>query len=272
MRNNIIKKIYYRIIRNLRDLQWKAFYKNRVATLKLPTGTSINLLMKGDIARIIFRDQPLLNYGPFFERSTLEKFTTLAKENSTIIDVGANAGLFTILASKTVGPNGKIYAFEPTPSTFSILRENIKVNNCTNAIAVPIALSNCKEKVSMVTPPTTKKGYNDAWNQMQKSQTPNDPVANIEANTLDNFIDENGIKQVDLIKVDIEGAELYFLQGAQKLLTAKNRPIVIFECYEGHCNDFGYRKKDILELFTSYGYKTKEYDEFQYVATPNDQA
>jgi hypothetical protein len=71
-------------------------------------------------------------------------FVSHLREGMTVMDVGANLGLYSLLISRAVGPSGKVYAFEPVPEIFARLKEHIALNNATNVIPVPIALSDEK--------------------------------------------------------------------------------------------------------------------------------
>ena len=76
-------------------------------------------------------------------------FVSHLREGMTVMDVGANLGLYSLLISRAIGPSGKVYAFEPVPEIFARLKEHIALNNATNVIPVPVALSDEKGTAKM---------------------------------------------------------------------------------------------------------------------------
>ena len=78
-----------------------------------------------------------------YERKTCEAIQSILKPTDTFVDLGANIGFYTLIASRIVGENGRVFSFEPTPSTFQTLKKNIKENNFNDiVIAEDIAVSN----------------------------------------------------------------------------------------------------------------------------------
>ena len=125
----------------------------------------------------------------------------------TIVDAGAFFGGFTQYAAKKVGPPGRVISFEPDPENFAFLKNHTR--HCTNVTLVNKALSDSEGRVafqnnnhysSMVIGCSSKSG------------------CTVETTTLDKELDRLGIKQVDLLKMNIEGAEILALAGAQKTL------------------------------------------------------
>ena len=164
-------------------------------------------------------------------------YETYYKLNSgmTVVDAGANAGLFTLKASKLVGPDGLVIALEPFPYTFKVLAYNVKRNNCKNVILVNKGLwsRECKKKLIV------RSAY--AVNSVLTTSSPNDGVlestidllnkikmqysllthkiglVEVDLTTLDGLMDSLGIKQIDFLKMDIEGSEDEALKGYTKI-------------------------------------------------------
>ena len=143
------------------------------------------------------------------------------KEGNLFVDVGANIGVYTLHASRRVGKKGKVFAFEPTPETFSDLQQNVKSNRCLNVTCEKIALANqigegrlvecgraASNRISLL--PTTEKG------------------TTISVGTLDDYCQTNRIRKINFIKVDIEGGEADFFSGGIQTLK-KDKPIILFE-------------------------------------------
>jgi len=167
----------------------------------------------------------------------------LIKEGDIVVDAGANIGYYTILLSKAIGPNGKVYAFEPERSRFDLLTKNIKENNCNNVVLVNKALSDKEEKIKFYID-KKDKGLSGILNDSEKYE-----VA-VQATTLDNEITES----IDFMKMDIEGSELNALKGATTSLRSCKKMVI--EVPENR-KDFN----DIKELLINNKYKIERLDE-----------
>ncbi|RLE49447.1 MAG: hypothetical protein DRJ33_08240 [Candidatus Methanomethylicota archaeon] len=83
-----------------------------------------------------------------YERLTTSIFRTLIKPKSTVVDMGAGFGYYTVLAAKLVGDGGRVYAFEPEPIRYKFLKRNLKINALTNVIAINKAVSDKSGRAS----------------------------------------------------------------------------------------------------------------------------
>jgi len=140
------------------------------------------------------------------------------------VDVGANFGVYTLVASKLVGETGKVLAFEPSAESFAILRQNIELNHLSNVRAFRVALAQTRSQAWL------NYGWDPVCNWMSKDRDPlrGNEGEEVQTDTLDQLLEENGVTRVDAIKIDVEGAEELVLRGAIRCLTAQS-PIVIFE-------------------------------------------
>jgi len=153
--------------------------------------------------------------GTSYEQE-MEYFLSLMKPGDTFFDVGANIGNFSLHAWRRIQPGGCIYAFEPLRDNFEILEKNIQINSARNIHACNIALSD-KEGFFAMHVPTRNS-----------SAVLVDFPGEIATETLDGFCARLKVKAPQFIKVDIEGGELGFFQGAQKVLQ-ESRPKILFE-------------------------------------------
>lgn len=258
------------IIYSVRLIIWNMFYKDsNVIDLEILKGVSSKFYAYGDITRILFCEQSLVKFKKSFEYDTLEMYANLLNPDSIVLDIGANIGLFSILGSKYVTGNGVIYAIEPTTKTFEFLKKNLQINNIKNVEPFRKAFSNDKSFVSMVSPESALKGnFGDSFNQIKSVTGSEFQLDIIETSLLDDFIKEQNITKIDLIKIDIEGAELLCFQGGINLLNSDNKPIIILECFEAHCKSFGHKVVDVLSLLDKSGYNLYQFNYFQWIATP----
>ena len=143
-------------------------------------------------------------------------------QGKVFVDVGANFGVYTLVASRLVGATGKVIALEPTAQSFETLRQNIALNHFSNVRAFQVALTQSSGKAWLY------HGWDPVSNSLGKDPLSSDEGEEVQTESLDNLLEDNGIGRVDVIKVDVEGAEELVLRGATKTLTS-NRPVIIFE-------------------------------------------
>ena len=137
----------------------------------------------------------------------------IVKEGNIVVDAGANIGYYTILLSKAVGHNGKVYAFEPEKSCFNLLKKNCRENKCYNVILINKALSNKEGEI---------KFYINEKDKGSSSVIENGDAVIVQSTTLDKEIS----KPIDFMKIDIEGAELQALQGATTSLRSCSKMVI----------------------------------------------
>lgn len=145
------------------------------------------------------------------ELKTKDFFINTIREDFTIIDAGAQIGMYSVLFSKLT-PKGKIYAFEPT-DTMDFLIDNLNENGVTNVEIHKTPLSN---KVGTFTDKIFK-----VWSQQIIDEK------EFEFETIDNFVKTNNLK-IDLLKIDVDSYDYEVLQGSEEVLKTQN-PIVVVE-------------------------------------------
>ena len=148
------------------------------------------------------------------------------KPNDIVIDVGAHIGLYTIIAGRTVGPNGKVVSIEPDTSNLIVLKKNVAINKLKNTIVLPIALGctdGTKEFYAGIMP-TGSSFYPKPTRALFKVRE----TKEITTVTLDKLLEELKIGDVDWIKIDVENADLDVLRGGESFLrNSKNAKIII---------------------------------------------
>lgn len=141
-------------------------------------------------------------------------------KDDTILDCGANIGMFSVHASQLVGPGGKVYAFEPGPEEVDSVKKNLQLNNITN---VDICAKGIWNEV------TTKKFLiENSWaNRITDKEINSENLITIKTIDIDSFIVENSIKKINFIKMDIEGAEYQALEGAREVLRTQKPKLAL---------------------------------------------
>lgn len=162
-----------------------------------------------------------------YERATTELFKKLLQPGMIFVDVGANIGYFSLLAAKLVGPEGKVYAFEPEPGNHDLLRKNIELNSYSNIQAIQKAVSDKSESTLLFLSALDTGShslYSEAARGLQES-------VEITTTTIDEFLESEGWPSIDLMKIDVEGAELVVLAGMENLVKrSPNIKLVIEYC------------------------------------------
>ena len=146
------------------------------------------------------------------------------KEGMIFIDVGAHIGFYSMLSSRLVGKHGKIYSFEPTPWTFSLLKENVL--GMENVAPFNLGASESEAEISFSDYGPGYGAYNSASDEgTMLAAKPKKIIA--KTVRLDSFFEKNGIRP-DFIKLDAEGLEYKILKGLSATLQTA-RPIITLE-------------------------------------------
>jgi FkbM family methyltransferase len=156
-----------------------------------------------------------------YENYETDVFRAYCKEGATIVDVGANVGLYAVVAAVRVGKAGRVIAVEPHLESFQYLMKSIAVNGLTQVKAFNVAVGDRSCSVPLY---LTDDNKADSRIYSTDGRRENVTVQMVE---LDQLLAENGIETVDVIKMDIQGAEALALRGMSQVL-ANNPNIVIF--------------------------------------------
>jgi FkbM family methyltransferase len=171
----------------------------------------------------------------------------------TFFDVGANAGLFAVSAAKRIG-GASVYAFEPCSQTCEILKRNLGLNRVSDVNTLQVALGDIiGEGILQV----NARGK-DGLNTLGRASHPDSQVVgqeNVRITTVDAFVKEHHIPRIDVMKADIEGAELMLFRGAKRLLQRGDAPIILYEGFGFLTRGLGYHPVEILWFLESCGYQ-----------------
>lgn len=156
-------------------------------------------------------------------------FKALAGEARTVLDVGANIGLFAVTAARA-NPGAKVHAFEPLPAVYEVLVDVIARNRAANVRAHRLALSDRAGTATLHVPRKRECNVRDA-SLMDGWREDCDDVE-VELTTLDRFVEAHGVADVDLAKVDVETAEPLVVAGGMRTLR-EMRPAILCEVLPG---------------------------------------
>jgi len=174
----------------------------------------------------------------------------LLKPSDTVIDIGACFGYHSIANAIRVGPTGRIYGIEPQTEMLAALRENIDANGLGNIEIDQIALSDVKEQLELHSFRDLEPGH-ASISTLDRSDY---SVAPCLAVPLDDYVTSKGIRDVALIKLDVEGSEMKILKGAKRLLSSCRPPIWIVEINSETSHACGFHPSELLTFLGAYGY------------------
>ena len=177
----------------------------------------------------------------------LEFIARALQSGETYVDVGANIGFTAIEGSRAVGPAGKVFAFEPHPTIFSYFQQNLQLNGCSNTKAFNVALDR---------EPGELRFMNDRRDDMNRISAGGGLV--VRAETLDKMIPFSAAERIQLLKVDVEGAERSVFAGASEVL--RRTDTLYFEAYQPSASAFGYRIEQLLDDVRANGFQLFELD------------
>jgi FkbM family methyltransferase len=180
-----------------------------------------------------------------YERFETELFKKQVKKGMTVLDIGAHIGYYTLLAANLVGENGRVFAFEPHPHNFAMLEKNVGINGYKNVVLVQKAVSNQSGHIKLF---LSEYGtLHSLSNQVGKKSIV------VEAVTLDEFLGKDC--QVDVVKVDIEGAEMLALLGADRLIRTNGNLKIFTEFVPERLKISGFLPEEYLNKLMDYGFK-----------------
>jgi FkbM family methyltransferase len=202
-----------------------------------------------------------------YEAENFELLEANCKPGAVIIDIGAHIGLFSVISSQVAGEKGKVYAFEPAPSTYGLLQKTVSINNKETLIETfQKAVGKESGKITFFISDDQADNSNSLVQYKEDRSLHGIDVA---VTSIDNFVQEKNISRLDFIKIDVEGAEYDTLQGA--VYTLKNlRPVCIVAIHPEPIAAKGDRLEDIYDLIAGCNYRVtldkKEYSKAELLA------
>ena len=181
------------------------------------------------------------------EPYTTAIFRQVITENMNIVDIGANIGYFSLLAASIIGNKGKVFAFEPDPDNYEILVKNIKLNGYKNVVSLPKAVSNKNGTSTFFQYDPT------GWSSFFSSNANPVGVISVETVTLDDYFSNIGL--IDVVKIDVEGAEILVLEGMKKVIEKNDNIKIFIEFNPGCIENAEFSKMQFWNTMTLCGLK-----------------
>ncbi len=252
MRFQILNKLHR--IKELIDTQGKRKILQILRILFLPYHeyyfkSNIGFLIKLDLSK----DVDCRFYLNKFETNTILFFKEIINSGDIIFDVGANIGIYSIVAGKKVGINGKVFAFEPAEWAQKRLLDNFKLNKLVNIKIITAGVSDLEGDTLFYL------CEDDAYNSL--GENPMQKIIKeemIKVITLDEFCRRENITRVNIIKIDTEGADYLVLKGAKNILSKKSAPIIFCEYNRYTQVNKRFKLKDMLDFLINLDYQVYE--------------
>lgn len=186
-----------------------------------------------------------------FDLAVSEAIARLARPGQTVVDAGANVGYMSVLAAMAVGPAGRIFSFEPHPALADILRANVAraagAGGCAHVTVHQVALGDRPGTAALVVP--DQFASNDGTARIVPAAAAAPHAVEVALHTLDAFMnDALADSVIDVMKLDVEGAEAQVLAGGFEALTAHRVRHVIFE-------DHDVQRSDAVAILREAGYQ-----------------
>jgi FkbM family methyltransferase len=249
--HNIISRLWY--LSNPRAIMWQYIKKkspNKAMITKLGKDLKVRIYAHDIIGRDIY-------VKGMFEKAECMFVTGFLKPGMIFYDVGANLGQYTLLGAKSVGSNGQVHSFEPSGRMFSELNFNVSLNGFSEVcILNNVAVSDREGTAKLSKYENGGEVYGSLGNQSwAESGNPIVGYEEVPTINLDKYVKEHNNGHVDLIKMDIEGAELLALHGAKELLSNADAPVIVLEMADITTDGFGYKALETWDYLESFGYR-----------------
>lgn len=189
-----------------------------------------------------------------YEEGTRHFCLEAIEPGMTFIDIGAHVGLFTIPIAQRVGERGRVFAFEPNPSNRELLERNLSGNDIDHVRVLPSAVSDAAGTMKLHCSP-----YNTGDHQLYYTGRGRDAI-DVEVVSLDGFLEEQG-GEVDLVKMDVQGAEAKVIAGMERTIEGNPGIIMVIELSPWMLEDIGDDPLALLEGLEGRGFSLATMEE-----------
>lgn len=182
-----------------------------------------------------------------FEEETVRALLSYLQPGDTFFDIGGHFGQYTVAAGRKVGARGSVHVFEPGPVQTEYLTQNIAINGLEQVTHARLALSDAEGEFGLNVPSLYDIGKSQLVEAGKGTFT-------VRVTTLDNYCREHGIERIDVMKVDVEGAEYGVFKGAEDTLRRLAPRAIFYESVSSLCEPFGHAPDETHKLLEDAGY------------------
>lgn len=212
--------------------------------VRLPNGLQIEIDARDYIGRAILENG-------YYEPETVNFLGLYLKPGMTFLDIGANIGLHTLIGSSAVGSRGEVHAFEPDPFLCDVVKRNLSLNNRENTIINNVAVA----RQDGTKPLFLSSAESFGTTSFLPAENYSGLKLSVVTTSIDAYVRSRHLRQVDLIKLDIEGGELEALEGARGVLKDYPEAVLIVEFCETTARRFGHTTEHLRLLLKGLGFK-----------------
>ena len=253
MLNNLVQGVLQK------ERQYRANLEDKILQSSLDLN-DLNSLPKLGVARIYLKTRHeawcwAIRSGQMWIPDSCNVAMVLAlRSGDTFFDIGANIGWQTWLGSWLVGQHGSVHSFEPSPTTVRYLRRRVVLLSLQNTVVNEFALGSAPGTATLYEYSeglgATASLRPGSWPGYQHTTE-----TTVEVKALDDYVDENQVSSIRLMKIDVEGAEIDVLRGAAHLLSSAQRPVLVVEVLSDTNAAFGRSVDELLDTITDFGYR-----------------
>ena len=205
--------------------------------------------LKIDLANALMRNM----YFGIYEKNVIELMKAKLKNGSIFVDVGANIGYLAAQAASIVGEEGAVYCFEPVPEYSEKIKEMIESSLVDNITIESVAVGDKLDNVRIMISGKNNIGWNTVIPELMDSSDV-ERTLTVPMITLSSYFESLGVNKIDMIKIDVEGAEFFVLKGLKNYLSSGDRPVILCEICPEACKYLGTNMSDIFSFMASFGY------------------
>jgi FkbM family methyltransferase len=245
--NNFLFLAFRKIMKTFSGKGFRRFYPVKIAynfMIKKSVPDAVDVM--GHKMYLDSKDSLHLSFNDTHEKLETEIFKKEIKRGDIVLDIGANIGYYTLIAARIVGDKGKVFAFEPDPENFSLLKKNIAINGYKNVTPVQKAVSDKFRKIKLFLSEDNKAGHR-IYDDMTGKK-----FISVGAVVIDDFLKGN---KVDFVKMDVEGAEGKALAGMSKIIKENKKLKILTEFFPSLLAELGTNPEKYLESLVGHGFR-----------------
>lgn len=247
----------------LANVQFKG--KDQLLKRMQPSDQTVRHRFEDGVEMVLDLRDPSQNamYYGLFEPLERRLLALLAQPGDTVLDIGAHIGFHTLTLARQVGSGGAVHAFEPLRLNFASLERNLRANGFEHVHANHAAVSERAGVVDLHVParridalgqPVVGVWHSSLSSIVGAALDADVLVEQVRALAIDDYLAERGIMRVQLVKLDIEGAELLALRGMQRTLHGPQAPRIVCEVSAARLERCGFGARAVHEEFERAGY------------------
>jgi len=194
-------------------------------------------------------DNLRLSINEIYEEYETEVIKNIIKKGDVVLDLGANIGYYTLIFAKLVGDKGKVFAFEPEPNNFNLLKKNVELNGYKNVVLIPKAISSKTGKNKLYISDENTGSHTIIETEKNRKYIEIDSVC------LDDYF-VGFDRKINFIKMDVEGYEGEAIRGMTSILQKNEQIGILMEFAPYLIEEFGMKPEEYISLFNDPNWKT----------------